>query len=384
MAAFRKFPVLIAICLLPTIAFAQFNPSLDDDLDEILTITDDPELITFSTEVSVVTVPVVVKGPKGVYVNGLEAYDFALFDNGKEQEVTGFDVSFLPISLVVCIQSSDRVEKIIDQVRKTAVLFTDAVLGEFGETSVISFDSRLKILSDFTNDTKKVDRALKAFRIGSSGIRTSDAVYEGIRMLTKRPENHKKVIVVIAEGLDNGSYISLGETLRTAQLHNITVYPIYLSTLKARLKRPPPVPTSRVPPGVSVLPAAPGSVNTPTTMQQSHWNATPNVLPLIADLVIGVKNLIFKDALAVLARGTGGEDYKPITDEGLQEAIVKIGEDIRSQYLLTYTPNNLNSSGIFHEIEVRVPYPRAKVRARPGYFRGPRAVPTGDPVFVEN
>ena len=137
-----------------------------EDADEVLTI-EDPELITFGTELNVVSVPVVVRGPKGVYVNGLEKYDFTVLDNGKPQEITGFDISFQPISMVICVESSDRVEKIIDQVRKTAVLFTQAVLGEFGEAAVISFDSRIQVLSDFTADTKQINKALNRFRIGS-------------------------------------------------------------------------------------------------------------------------------------------------------------------------------------------------------------------------
>lgn len=382
----RLLGILLALAMISAVpGLAQFNPAdfAEDDLDEVLTI-DDQELITFGTEVDVVTVPVVVRGPKGVYVNGLEKQDFVVLDNGDPQDITGFDVSFQPISMVICIQTSDRVEEIVDPIRNTALLFTRTVLGEFGEAAVIGYDSRIKVLNDFTGDYKALDRTLQRFRIGASGIRTSDAVYEAIRMLNKRPENHKKVVVVISEGLDNGSYINLGETLRTAQLYNIMVYPIYLSTLKARLKKPPAVPDRPFPPGVSPLPAAPGSVSTPTTMQQSRYAATPNMIPLIVDLVIGVKNLVFKDAAAVLRAGTGAEDYKPLTGDGIHEAIQKIGEDLRSQYLISYTPNNLNKQGIYHRIEVKTPYPTAEVRSRPGYFYGPRPVVEGEPEFIDN
>ncbi len=348
------------------------------DTGEVLTV-EDPELITFSTEINVVSIPVVVTGPKGVYIHGLEKSDFTVIDNDAPQQITDFDVSFQPISMVICVQTSDRIESMLDQLEKTAYLFTEAVLGEFGQTAIIGFDSRIKILSEFTNDAKKIDRTLSNLRVGANGIRVSDAVYEGIRLLLKQPENHKRVVVVISEGQDNGSQIRLGETIRTAQLNGIQVYPIYLSTLKSRLKDPPKPPAGPYPPGISPLPAAPGTVNTPTTMQQSRYAATPNMIPLIADLVVGVKNLIFRDALAALSVGTGGRNFKPITDEGLQNAIVKIGEDLRSQYLLTYSPNNLNDRGIYHEVKVTVPYSNADVRARPGYFYGPRPVVDGDP-----
>lgn len=355
-----------------------FDP--DEALTQPIRTVEDPELITFSTDVQLVSVPVIVQGKKGQYVNGLEKSDFLLFDNGAQQNIIEFDVSFQPISMVICVQSSDRLaDDMLDQVKKTAYLFTQQVLGEFGEAAVIGFDSRVKIISDFSSDTKVINNALNSIRTGASGIRVSDAVYEGIRMLRRKPENHKRVVVVIAEGQDNGSSIGLGETLRTAQLSGIQVYPIYLSTLKSRLKKPPMPAASPYPPGIDPIGAAPGSVSTPTTQQQSHYVVTPNVLPLIVDLVVGVKNLLFDDALEILAVGTGGDTYKPITSEGLQESITNIGEDLHSQYLLTYAPNNLNSSGIFHEIRVQVPYDGAKVRARPGYFFGPRPVADGDP-----
>ena len=59
------------------------------------------------------------------------------------------------------------------------------------------------------------------------------------------------------------------------------------------------------------------------------------MVPIIIDLVRGVKNLVFNNPLELLAKGTGGHDYSPRTEDGLQESIAKIGEEIRSQYLLT-------------------------------------------------
>ena len=369
---------VLALALSPVAQPQAFDP--DELLTQPISVVEDPELITFSTDVQLVSVPVVVQGKKDQYVHGLEKSDFLLFDNDARQNVIDFDVSFQPISMVICVQSSDRLaDDMLDQVKETAYLFTQQVLGEFGEAAVIGFDSRVKIISEFSSDTKVINKALGSIRTGASGIRVSDAVYEGIRMLRRKPENHKRVIVVIAEGQDNGSSIGLGETLRTAQLSGIQIYPIYLSTLKSRLKKPPMPRGSPYPPGIDPIGAAPGSVSTPTTQQQSNYVVTPNVLPLVVDLVIGVKNLVFKDALAVLAVGTGGDTYKPITSEGLQKAITDIGEDLHSQYLLTYAPNNLNSSGIFHEIRVQVPYDGATVRARPGYYFGPRPVAGGDP-----
>jgi len=365
--------LLLILALLAPFAAAQ--TSLGDD--EVLTIEEMP---LFDTETTVVTVPVTVLDGKKEYVTGLQKGDFRVFDNDIEQKIDSFDVSFLPISMVICVQSSERVRGIMADVRKTAVLFTGLVLGEFGEAAILSFDSRVKRLQDFTSDHEKIDKALSKITIGSNAVRTSDAAYEAIRMLTRRPPEHRKVIVIISESQNNGSEINMGETMRTAQLNDVMIYSIRLSTLSARLRNMPDPPPSPFPPGISPMPAVPGSVNTPTTMQQANFQMTPNLIPLVIDAIRGVKNLIFSNPLEAMAKATGAVDYSPRTTSGLHESISAIGADLRSQYLLSYTPSDLNVGGIFHHLRVEVPYKGARVRARPGYFHGPRPVVEGDPV----
>ncbi|MDE0434827.1 MAG: VWA domain-containing protein [Bryobacterales bacterium] len=347
-----------------------------DENDAVLSLGDD---LVFGSEVNVVTVPVTVTDRKGIYVNGLEAFDFRIYDNRKLQVIDSFEVAFLPISMVICVQSSDRVEGILPEVTRTAILFTEMVLGEFGQAALIAFDQRVRLMQDFTNDEKKIEKALKDITLGSDAVRLSDAVYEGIRMLVKRPSTHRKVIVVISESQETASEVGLGETMRTAQIQDIMIYPVRLSSIKGWFKRDDkPIPPS-IPPGVQARASIPGAADTPTTQMQHRVRATPNVIPIVIDLVRGVKNLLFNNPLELLAVGTGGRVYSPMTEDGIQKAIMGIGEDLRSQYLLSYRPNNLNDSGIFHRIEVEVFYDRARVRARPGYWQGPAPVPSGEP-----
>ena len=344
---------------------------------ETLFESDQPAI--FLEDIDEVTVPITIRSRKGEYVHDMIQEDFAIFDNDVEQKIVGFDISFLPISMVICVQTSDRVEGILGDIRESAYLFTELVLGEHGEAAVMTFDSRVKLLEDFTNDTKKIEKALQSMRIGTSAVALADAVYSAIRMLLKRPENHHKIIVVISESQNNGSRIGLGESLRTAQLYNISIYPVRLSTLSARLRRKPEVRPPNIPAGVVVRPTMPGTPATPTAQQQSTYSITPNMIPIIIDLVRGVKNLVFTNPLEILADGTGGRDFSPRTTSGVQESIIRIGEDIRSQYRLSYSPNNLNERGIYHRIRVEVPYDRLRVRHRVGYFHGPAPVLDGEP-----
>ena len=108
--------------LFPAAAWSQGSKTQGAGQPEVLTVSDSP--VFFST-VDVVTVPVTVLGPRGEYVSGLEKADFTILDNEAEQLIDSFEVAFLPISMVICIQSSGRVEKLLPDVTKTAVIFTD-------------------------------------------------------------------------------------------------------------------------------------------------------------------------------------------------------------------------------------------------------------------
>ncbi len=335
-----------------------------------ITVEDQPR---FGTTINLVTAPVTVVGPGGRFVPGLEKEHFRVFDNDERQQITGFDVSFLPISLVLCIQSSGRVEGWLPQIHKTGILYSDLVLGEQGEAALITFDSRVDVQQEFTKDSAKLIEAIRKIRVGSDATRMADAVWRAVRMLRGRPDNHRKVIVVVSESRENGSETELGEAIRDAQLYNVIIYTIQLSTTKSRFTRPAQVKRDPIPPGVSARPTAPGVVSTPTAQAQSRVEVV-NALPLIIDAVRGVKNLIFNDPLEALTESTGGQRLSPLTENGMQESVRRIGEELHSQYLLSYRPNNLATGG-FHRIRVEVAFEGLEVRTRLGYWLGP--IPQG-------
>ncbi len=323
----------------------------------------------FGTTVNLVTAPVTVTRPDNHYADGLEKSHFRVFDNDKEQEIIGFDVSFLPISLVLCVQSSERVEGWLPQIRKTGILYSELVLGERGEGALISFDSRVEVRQEFTKDSTKFIDALQKIKVGSDATHLADAVWQAIRMLRTRPDSHRRVIVIVSESREDGSETNLGEAIRDAQLHNIIIYTIKLSAIKSRLTRKQEPRRDPIPPGVAGRPLPPGVVSTPTTVAQSRYEVV-DALPIIIEMVRGVKNLIFNDPLQLLTQGTGGKELSPLTEDGMQESVTRIGEELHSQYLLTYRPNNLDVGG-FHRIRVEMAFEGLKARTRLGYWLGP-------------
>ena len=361
----RRRPIFVRGCLallLATPLWGQDAISADK--------ADKKDQYRFGATINLVTAPVTVLGPDNRYVAGLEKEHFRVYDNNKQQEIIGFDISFLPISLVLCVQSSARVEGLLPKIKKTGILYSELVLGENGEAALIHFDHRVEVLQEFTKDSDKLKQALQNIRLGSDATRMADAVWRAIRLLRTRPDNHRKVIVLVSESRDNGSETDLGEALRDAQLNNLLIYSIQLSTVKGRLTRNTEPRRDVFPPGVSARPTLPGVVNTPTSQAQSRVQAVPNVLPMIVEAVRGVKNLLFNDPLQLLTEGTGGKRLSPLTAEGMEESITRIGEELRSQYLLSYRPNNLHTGG-FHEIRVEVTMDGLRTRTRPGYWLGP-------------
>ena len=328
------------------------------------------DLYPFRTQVNVVTAPVTVTGPDGRLVPNLEKQHFRVFDNDDEQVITGFDVSYLPLSMVLCVETSGRIEGLLPQIKKSGILYTELVLGESGgEAALITFDSNVNIIQEFSTDHDKLTNSLKKIKPGSDATRTADAVWRAIRLLRARPDNRRKVIVLVSESRESGSETSLGEALRDAQLQNVLIYSIRLSTAKAKLTQPAQVARDPFPPGVSARPLPGGVISTPTSQVQARVEVV-NALPYIIEAVRGVKNLIFNDPAQLLTEGTGGRMQAPVTGGGMEESISRIGEELRTQYLVSYRPNNLAKGG-FHQIKVEVAFDGLKVRTRPGYWLGP-------------
>jgi VWFA-related protein len=324
------------------------------------------------TTVQEVTAPVLVFDRDGNYVNGLQPQQFHLFDNGKEQNIQ-VDVSYQPISLVICLQVNAHVEGILPQVRKIGNLIAPLVVGDQGEVAIIGFDSRIRPLQDWTSDADKITKAVANITAGSSSNRLIDAVAEAARMLTRRPPNRRRIILYIGETRDLSSEMRLREVLMGLQYANVMFYPVDMSRLVSTiLAKPDPGRQRNLPPAMYPLPS--GVPATPTTVQQTYGSGgggRAEFIPLMVELFKDAKAIFKDNPVEAFTKGTGGTEYGFVRQRGLEEAIQKIGAELHSQYMVTYRPNNKEESG-FHRIEVSVSNaPEAKkTQTRPGYWIG--------------
>ncbi|MCL6546313.1 MAG: VWA domain-containing protein [Bryobacteraceae bacterium] len=331
-----------------------------------------PEQI-FRATVNVVVAPVTVLDDDGNYVNNLRPSDFRLLDNGQPQDIK-VDVTYVPISLVVIIQANSAVEALLPSIKKIGPMLQGAVVGEQGEVAVLCFDHRIQKLQDFTTDPDLINRAMEKLKPGSQTHRMIDAVMEGIRMLSHRPANRRRIIMLISETIDGSSENKTREVLTMAQLHNVLIYPVIINRLVTTLTaKPQPPRPDPYPAGARPLPP-----NVPPTPEASRMAVagaanSASFIPVFIEIFRQVKGIFIPNPVEVFSRYTGGRERAFITHRDLERAILDIGEEVHSQYLLTYVPNNKLEGG-FHEIKVEVldragrPRRDVKVITRPGYW----------------
>jgi VWFA-related protein len=318
---------------------------------------------TIKVDVKYVIAPVTVVDRQGRFVTGLTPLDFRLYDNGRLQVITE-DQATHPISLAVAIQSNSTVEKILPQIQKTASLYDSLVLGDTGEIAIIGFDHRVQRLTQgFTSDPAKIQEAFKKLKPGSSSARLNDAAMDAINMLRNRPTTRKRILLLISESRDGGSELHVRDVMTAAEFANVVVYSVDIShlltslTSKAEPNRPSPVPiATRQLPG--------GNINTPTIDTQMNMG---NYMPAFKEIFTATKAIFIKNPLEVYTKYSGGREYSFMTQRGIDQAISDIGQELHSQYLLTYSPNNQTEAG-FHEIVVQIALPDMKVRTRNGYW----------------
>lgn len=309
-----------------------------------------------------VLAPVTVTNRNHEFVPGLTPYDFRLYDNGKLQKITE-DVGTHPLSLVLVIQANANVEKVLPTIARTASIFESLVIGDDGEMAVIGFDHRLQVLTDFTNDPAAIDGAFKKLKVGSYTAALNDATMKAINMLKQRPQSRKRVVIQIAENRDRGSEIRPREVLTEADFANVSMYSVNISQLVAALtSTAQPNRPSTLPPGAQNMPM--GQINTATTESQMNMG---NWVPALVDIFDAAKGVIMPDPLDVYTRYSGGHECGFKGDKGLNRCVEQIGNELHSQYMLTYLPNNPEEGG-YHHIVVEIAKPGMAVRTRDGYW----------------
>ena len=204
---------------------------------------------SFNVRSRLVLVPVTVTDLKGRSIDGLEASDFVLSDNGRPQNVTvdTIDTGVAPVALVVAVQSSGISAAVLEKVRKIGAMIQPLITGERGCAGVVSFAERVTWVQDCTKDPDALDRAFRERRAGADKeARMLDAVQSAVEHLRRQP-SARRVLLLISESRDRGSEAALDVVTAAAQSDGVTVYAATYSAFKTAFTSKAPVSEPRRP-----------------------------------------------------------------------------------------------------------------------------------------
>jgi VWFA-related protein len=322
---------------------------------------------TFRVRVALVRAPVVVIDGKSEPVLDLAQKDFHIFDDGADEPIESFDLGGEPLSAVFLFETSSRIAPLLPAVQKSAIVFTQTIVGPSGEGAVLSYDDSINHLLPFSMDNDKIEKTIATMKPGNSGARLYDALSIAVGLLRGRPADRRRAIIVVGEASDSGSEEKLGRVLRDAQLSNIVIYSVGLSSTAAAMRSQPSQsgPSPATPPGTFGGPPMPGTAQTPTSQQQYGGNID---LLGLAEWAVRNATAVVKDRpLEVAATATGGTYQSVFRDSKIETAVDAIGGELNSQYMLSYRPSSSDAPG-YHQIKVTVSRPGVRVRTRPGYY----------------
>lgn len=323
----------------------------------------------FTTQSRLVQVPVTVTDAKGKFVDGLEAEDFVIFDNGKPVEraaIDSFATGTAPIAIAIAVQSSGISTAVLAKVRKVGSMIQPLITGDRGCAALVSFASRVRWLAECTNDATKLVDAFWRLQPGEekSG-RMLDAVKEAIDRLGRR-QGSRRVILLISESRNRGSEAEFEATLKVAQLAGVTVYAATYSAFKtAMTAKPADTAPVYLPPHPEPPRSDPGNppgrgerVSIPPAAQRA------DILGGLGELA----RLSQPQTTHLFAEATGGLAVPFTRQKALENAIERLGTELHSQYVLSFAPATPAEDG-YHRLEVRLERKGDyRVRARPGYW----------------
>ncbi len=344
-----------------------------------------PRDAKIGVSVALVNTPVTVRDNKGNMIHTLDAKDFQITDNGVPQRILHFDMGGDPISLIVLVETSSRAASISaadQQGRHPHHLNSHGRKWRSGYHRLQRFRRQTPGLHSQRRQNRKC--LYDHLQPGTSGSKLYDAMAAGIEMLSTQPQptsdqpGRRRVMLILSEATDVGSGTQFGEVLRQAQLANITIYSVGLSTTRAMSQAEPRDTTPQVtPPGVFGTPPMPGTVQTPET--EAARLGSGDLGQAIIWAVKHVKDKVKGNPLELAAAGTGGEHIATFKDRSIEKAIDEIGGELHAQYSVSYAPTGTNANG-YHDIKVVLAKGATKgvknskdwkIRNRPGYYVGP-------------
>jgi VWFA-related protein len=276
-------------------------------------------------QVNLVNLFATVRDKHKAIVPGLKQDDFQIYEDGQLQEITNFSAeSNLPITLGMLIDTSGSEYFLLSAEKDAASRFFGRVLRKGDLAMVMSFDTDVDLLADFTDDRGLLNRAINRAQInvpvggiivqgplptsGTGGTNFYDAVYLAAHDKLS-DEAGRKAIIVLTDAEDTGSKVKLQDAIEAAQRTDTVVH--------------------------ILLVAADGGDQ-------------------------GVAKRLTDE--------TGGRMIVVRSEKNLEQAFDQISEELRSQYTVSYSPSNKTHDGSYRKIKVEMKNKDYSALSRRGYY----------------
>lgn len=296
------------------------QPKLDSaTVERLLRIQDEQEVA-----VRLVLLPASVEDKRGRIVTGLKAADFRLTDEKVPQQIKYFSVENnepVAIAFVLDVSGSMRQSGKLEAAKEAVRFFVDQLRTQDRFALICFADQQVSWVTEFTSDRERfIQRLMVQEGYGQTAL--NDAV-AAIPKLVDENATGRKAIVLITDGVDNASKLTIQESIVTARKVEVPIFTVGFSTLP--------------------------------------WEDRKKSKDLGFNMAV----------LQHFADETGGAMFIVQDPDELKEAVAKISTDIRHQYLIGYSPGLDRWDGRFRSVQLMARNGRYVVRTRKGYYANP-------------
>ncbi len=288
-------------------------------VERLLRLQDEQEIA-----VRLVLLPASVEDKKGRIVTGLSAGDFRLTDERVPQQIKYFSVeSDEPVSIafVLDVSGSMRQSGKIEAAKEAVRFFVDQLRPQDRFALICFADEQVSWVTEFTSDRQRfLERLMVQEGYGQTAL--NDAV-AAIPKLVDDSTKGRKAIVLITDGVDNASKLTVEQSVATARKVEVPIFTVGFSTLP--------------------------------------WENRKKVKDLGFNMAV----------LQLFANETGGALFVVQDPDEMKEAVARISTELRHQYLIGYSPGLDRWDGRFRSVQLLARNGRYVVRTRKGYYANP-------------
>jgi len=271
---------------------------------------------TFHAETRLIVLRATVKNSRGELVTNLDRSAFTVYENDRKQPITLFRRDDVPVSLGLLIDNSGSMGPLRAKVEAAALAFVRASNPQ-DEAFVLNFADKTRVDVPFTSDVTVLEAGIaRVDSIGGTALR--DAVDAAEHYLREHATRDRKILLVITDGKDNASMVTMRQIQEAAERSETVVYAVGLF----------------------------GQADSPTAKEGRR-------------------------ELDQLTDRTGGVAYYPASIDQVESVALDLAQQVRNQYTIAYAPTNQTLDGTYRTIRVKVDGAagpeRFVVRTRAGY-----------------